>query len=120
MSRQKNCDREFSDIQKLRHENKKLKRQISSLRKQLARIDIGRYENLKELLHKHSEEDLQQRIEEENESQKQRWKCFECHDGILKLKIFERRDGIFYFRKCDNCTNRTKTQKWSEDVEGIK
>jgi hypothetical protein len=119
MSKRKHCDREYDDLQKLKYENRKLKRQVSSLRKQIARINIYEYENLKDLLDKHDQEDRHQTLIEQKEKDKKRWECFKCKVGYLKLKIFERRDGIFYFRKCNNCENRTKTQKWSEDVEGI-
>jgi hypothetical protein len=114
-----NREKEGTDFQKLKHENQRLKRQISALRKQIARIDIDRYYNLKEILEKHHQEDLDAYLAEEKEKTKKQWGCHSCNRGILKLKVFERRDGIFYFRKCDSCDNRTKTKKWHKDVEGI-
>ena len=120
MGRRKYGDREYDSLDKLKHENKRLKRQISALRKQVARIDINRYENLKDLLQKHDQEDVSEQVVKEQERLKKKWECHSCKQGTLKLKIFERRDGIFYFRKCDSCDNRTKTKKHDESVEGVK
>lgn len=118
--RNKYVDKELDELQKLKYENQKLKRQISSLRKQLARIDIDRYENLKDLLYKHANEDLEERIEEEKKKIKQQWECHICRQGFMKIHTISRRDGLFYYRKCTNCDNRTKTKPYNEKVKGIK
>lgn len=110
-------DREHTRLQRALKENEKLKRQISKLRKVIARIDLDRYENLRDIILQ------QENVKADTEPKKaelERWKCFECNDGVLRLKVFENRAGIRYYRKCDNCSNRTKAQNYTKDVEGIK
>ena len=111
------CDIELDQLQKLKEENKKLKKQIGSLRKQLSRIDLDRYENLKELIDKQRHED---EASAKTSKLLKKWKCYECGNGILKLLIFNRRDGTFYYRRCSNCDHRTRLQKYHKDVEGVK
>jgi hypothetical protein len=119
MKRRRYSHKEQDDLQKLKRENDKLKKQVSSLRKQLARIDINRYENLQDLMHKFDKEEVAENLENDKKVQEQKWKCHKCSDGVLRLKVFERLDGIVYFRKCDNCDNRTTTKKWDKSVEGV-
>ena len=116
----KNCDKEFSQLDRLKHENRKLKRQISALRKQLERIDVSRWDNLQELVQKQAEEDKIVEKSKKNNRLKQKWACFQCDDGVLRLIILNRRDGVFYYRSCSACNNRTKPQKYHKLVDGIK
>lgn len=120
MGRRKYSDGDYELLDKLKHENKKLKKQISALRKQIAKLDIDRYENLKELVDKHNEQDLEEQKIKEEEFLNKKWQCHECHEGVLKLKILERRDGIWYYRSCNLCKNRTKLKRYNSEVEGIK
>jgi hypothetical protein len=85
----------------------------------MARIDVDRFQNLKELL---DSQDRQEQEEVSREREVKMWSCWECKQGILKLIIMERRDGVFYLRKCDNklCHKQTKPQKYHDDVKGIK
>lgn len=119
MKRRKFNHKEEDSLQKLKRENDRLKKQVSSLRKQIARIDINRFENLQEILHKHDQIEAEEVLENDKKQLEKKWKCYECVDGVLRLKVFERQDGIVYFRKCDKCNNRTKLQKWNKDVEGV-
>jgi hypothetical protein len=119
MKRRRYNHKEQDDLQRLKRENDRLKKQVSSLRKQLARVDIDRYENLQDLIHKYDKEEAAEIIAKEHKAKEQKWKCYECPEGILRLKVFERQDGIFYMRKCDKCVNRTKLKRWSKEVEGI-
>lgn len=107
-------------IQKLKRENELLKKKISKLRKQIARIDLDRYNNLKDLLEKCDEEGREERLRQEQQRHIEKWLCHKCENGLLKLVIITRKDGTFYFRKCNNCPNRTGTQKYHSKVEGIK
>jgi len=116
----KYTDKEFDELQKTRYEIKKLKRQISSLRKQISRTDIDRYQNLKDLLHKHNESDLNEKLDEERQKMEKMWECHKCKEGFLKIHILPRRDGVYYYRKCSECNQRTKTQILGKEVEGIK
>ena len=119
MKRRRYNGKEQDDLQKLKRENDRLKKQVSSLRKQIARTDIDRYENLQDLIHKFDKEELAENLESQKKEQEKKWKCHKCSEGILRLKVFERLDGIMYFRKCDCCPNRTPMKKWNENVEGI-
>ena len=55
-------------------------------------------------------------------SLEEKWKCHTCNVGVMKLLIFTVKDTTSYFRKCSNqkCTNRTKPQTYTDDVEGVK
>lgn len=119
MKRRNYNHKEQDELQKLKRENDRLKKQVSSLRKQIARIDIDRYENLQDLIHKFDKTEAADIIAKQQQAKEQKWKCFECGTGILRLKLIQRLDGIFYYRACDCCGNRTKTQKWDKSVEGI-
>lgn len=120
MRRKHSKDREFDQNQRLKYENQKLKRQISSLRKQLARIDISRYEHIQDMLQEYDEQEVQDRIAKEKEQLKQKWKCWDCTEGYLKLIILDRRDGLKYFRKCNNCKKQTGVKNFTPDIEGFK
>jgi Zn finger protein HypA/HybF involved in hydrogenase expression len=119
MKRRKYNNKEQDELQKYKRENDKLKRQVSSLRKQLAKIDIGRYENLQDMMQKFDAQEVKENQENDIREQEKKWKCHNCSDGVLRLKVFERQDGIMYFRKCDNCDNRTELKKWNKNVEGV-
>jgi hypothetical protein len=110
--------KEFTEIQKLKHENQKLKRQLERLRKQLARVDFEEYSNIKEALEAQQREDVvfeQQNAEREITA---KWRCFQCSEDYLRLVIVQRPDGDFYFRKCPKCENRTRLKPFSENVQG--
>lgn len=61
-------------------------------------------------------------VEEARGELEEKWKCHTCSIGVLKLLIFNNREGTHYFRKCSNqkCTNRTKTKPYTQQVEGIR
>lgn len=118
--RNRYADKELDELQKLKYENKRLKKQVSSLRKQLARVDIDRYQNLKDLVYKHAKENLEDKIKAQRERLKKEWECHTCRVGFMKIHTISRRDGLFYYRKCTECDNRTPTKPYNEKVEGIK
>ena len=113
-------DKEQTEIQKLKTENQSLKKKLSTLRKQLSRIDVDRYQELRRFVDQEAEE---QHAEERAEIEKQvgkLWKCHDCIEGTLRMVMLERRDGVFYYRKCDACPKRTKTQRHDgKPKEGI-
>ena len=115
----KNCDKEASVLQKLKTENKMLKRQLARIRKQLERVDLEHYENVKEIVDKHEKEYQEVQFQEETEQLEKRWKCFECVDGVMRLKILTRRDGLKYYRMCDCCSNRTKAKPYNKRIQGV-
>ena len=97
-------DKEYDEVQQLKHENKKLKRQNARLRKLLDRIDLNRLDELKE------EEEVAKERDEV-------WRCFDCGKGTLRMKTIELRDGMRYYRECDVCEKRTKMQRLTKDVK---
>lgn len=113
-------DKEFDVLQKYKHENQALKRENARLKKELDRIDISKYEHLAELVAQQSFEDIQ--VEKKSKKQKllDKWECYECKEGHMRIHILQRPDGLFYYRKCSICRNKTKLQKYDESVEGIK
>lgn len=111
-------DGELKDIRRLKLENSKLKKQISALRKQLSRIDIDRYQHLKDMIEAHEEQDSTFDSTVALEELKTKWECHSCKQDYLKLILVPRMDGTFYFRRC-SCGNRTKLKKYHDGVEGI-
>jgi len=120
VGRIKRGDKEYDLTQRLKHDNKILKKRITSLRKQIARIDLDRYHNIRDLLSKYKAEDKEKLLEKEEEKIRNKWKCHSCTTDYLRLIIITRRDGMYYYRKCGNCDNRTKLQKYHEKIEGVK
>lgn len=114
-------DREYSRLQEVIHENKRLKRELSSLRKQLTRIDLDRHAYVKEIIDEHyAKEDQEETTGKMLKRLKEEWKCRKCHDGFLEIRIYTKINEAYYFRQCNNCSNRTKSQKYVPDrVIGI-
>lgn len=120
MGKTRRGEKDYDQLDKLKNENRKLKRQISSLRKQIARIDLDRYHNIRELLEKYDAEEQEEELQRQEEAAKEEWRCHDCDRDYLRLVVFNRRDGTFYFRKCFTCGKRTKTQKYHDKVKGLK
>ena len=116
-SKTKRSSSDFDQIDKLKHENQKLKRQISQLRKQIARLDLSRYTNIKELVDKYEHEDQEEKKKEHKDQIKKLWECFQCRSDHLRMVTFERKDGVFYFRKCNSCNHRTKLKRLTSDTK---
>ena len=117
MGRRKSS-RDLDQIQKLRYENQKLKKENSRLRKLIQRGQADQ-ELLHELITKQNEE---AQLEQTEKLLRNKWKCYECGEGVLKIHIMKRLDGVFYWRRCSNpeCDHKTKLQRYTKDVEGIK
>lgn len=113
-----NKDRENSASQTLKAENKLLKRQISRLQKLLARIDDPtRIQQLTELVDAQRREDKELHEDLVQSAASAKWKCFKCEEGTIKLLIFNRADGVFYFRRCAHCGNKTRLKKYHQGVQ---
>ena len=112
-------DTELTAIRKLKLENQTLKKQISKLRKQLSRIDIDRYSNLKDMLEAQAAENNTFDAKIELEDLKQKWMCEACKEDYLRIIIIPRADGLFYIRKCASCNHRTKFKKFTDEISGI-
>ena len=120
MRRRSLSEPELDLLQKLKRENQKLKRQINALRKQLDRVDLDHFQNLKEVLDSQDREEQEEAAKEEQQSQQKAWECWNCHQDYLRLTVLERRDGVHYYRKCGTCNHRTKLQKYTDKVGGPK
>jgi len=102
-------NKEIDPINKLKQENKRLKRELKSARKLLDRYLVAEEKGL-------IEEDIivpSKKRQKEKELIEQ-WKCYSCDVGVLRLI----RAGNRYFRKCDNCGKNTKSQLWDSKTEG--
>jgi hypothetical protein len=106
----KYTDKELDLLDKLKHENEKLKRELKTTRKQLDRYAVAEE---KGLIEKGVVTMGQKRRDEKALVEK--WRCYDCNQGILKLVIL----GNRYLRICDVCGKRTKSQVWHDKVEGI-
>ena len=115
--RRKYADKEYDELQKLKHENSRLRKSVRSLRKQISRIDLDRYSNLKNLIDKHLEEEHVDVLEKQL---KRQWECYKCGEGFLRLYTIARRDKTVYYRKCTECSNRTPIKPYTDKIEGIK
>lgn len=108
--------------QRLIHENQQLKKQISGLRKALARIDLDRYDMVKEMIQDHYKEEREEQGKEILESIRKSWACRECGDGTMEIYIYNRGPGTFYYRICSNapsCMNRTLAKPYTPGVKGV-
>lgn len=123
MGKSRRGSKEFSREQKLIHENKRLKREVSQLRKQLARIDLDRYDTVKGIIEQHYAQEREEEGKEILENLKKEWACRQCEDGHLEIFLYTKVDTTWYYRICSNaprCKNRTKAQRYTPDVKGIK
>ena len=103
--------------QRLLKENQGLKRTIQSLRKQLAKLDLDRYDQVCDIIEEHSSNNEGQEI---LSKLKDEWKCRECEMGYLEIILYSKINTLWYHRKCNCCPNRTKSQKYDpKSVQGI-
>lgn len=120
MGKSRRGSREISREQKLVHENKRLKREVSSLRKQLARLDLDRFTNVRELIEESYTAGQTSAGTEVIETLKKTWACKECNEGYLEIILYNKLSDTWYYRKCTSCNHRTKSQKYDPNrVEGI-
>lgn len=108
---------DFSREEKLVAENKKLKRELKSLRNLIKRSDLSRLEHLERVVNEQREFDKE--IKKQDSKRKDKWACHSCGRGHMIPRVFTRRDGDFYYRTCNNedCGNRTKMKKLNKDVD---
>jgi hypothetical protein len=120
LSKNTRGSKEFSRLQESLHENKRLKREIASLRKQLARLDLDRHSYVKDIVDEHyATEEQQETTEKMLKRMKEEWKCNSCPVGYLEINLYTRVGETMYFRKCNSCPNRTPSKKYEPDkVEG--
>lgn len=107
--------------QQLIKENQALKRENSKLRKICARNELNRYEDVKEVIEEHERTSGLNTTGSLLEALKREWACSrESCAGYLEVILFNKIDTIYYYRACNCCSNRTKSQKYDpKSVKGI-
>lgn len=114
-------EKERSREQELKFENAKLRREISSLRRQIARLDLDRYSHIRDIVEEHLL--LEEDTKDSNrifQSLKATWACYDCNKGYLEIKTYSKAGAPWYYRKCTNCAKRTKSKAYYEGVKGIR
>lgn len=120
MGRNTRGQKEFSKEQRLSHENQRLKKQVSSLRKQLAHLDLDRHGYVKEIIEEHYQLEEAQEGQDILEKVQKEWECHECRAGFLEIYVYNKPDGTWYYRLCSNCPHRTASQKYNPGIRGIR
>jgi len=110
--------KEFTALQKANKEIKMLKRQLSRLKKLIARINIEEYQNIQEAKEAQMRERIALKKDIETLEDAERWRCFSCEEDYLRLVIYQKVDQPYYFRRCPSCGKRTKAQKFNVDIKG--
>ena len=110
----RNCDREDTQVTKLKRENAKLKRDNAKLRKQISRLNIDhdRYRTLRELIHKQTQE------ARESKKQKKVRECWDCGKGTLDIMVLRIPGNPKYIRICNVCGKKTKAKAYTPEVDG--
>lgn len=98
MSRHHNREERINE--RLQEENRKLKAENRHLLKKLKQLSRGYYK----FLYSDTHEEEQEAVKEAKAVAKKI--CFDCRVGELQLSII----GSRYWRYCNNCDKRTKTQ----------
>ena len=111
-------EKELSQLQTARREIEKLKREVSSLRKQLTRLDLDRHSYVRDIVEEHYTRENNEAAMEIIESSKSFWKCRECSEGFLEIMEYPKMGISWYYRKCSNCKHRTKSQQLTPNVKG--
>lgn len=122
MGKTRRGDKERSREQELKYENQKLRREVSSLRKQLARLDLDRHVYVREIVEEHlAMEEVEESTEAMLKSLKNTWKCNNCHEGHLEIQLYNKMSETWYYRSCSNdCGHRTKSKIYDPNsVKGI-
>lgn len=114
-------DKDWTELEKYKVREKKFKREIARLRKMVQKLqEEHEMSGLLELVDVQRKEDKEIHDVEKGIELRKKWKCHECEEGIMILNIFNRKDGVFYFRRCYACGNKTRMKKYTNDVEGVK
>jgi DNA-directed RNA polymerase subunit M/transcription elongation factor TFIIS len=113
-----NKDKDLDELIKVKKENQMLRRQMSKLQKQVSRLSLDEHQHIKELLDSQDKENKELAKHIDKEQLLRRWLCHKCKEDYIKLIILQRVDGMYYFRRCPSCGNKTKLKKYTDSVVG--
>ncbi len=126
------------EIKRLKDALKRKEKEIEKLKSELKTYEAAFQKNiqflkgktkdlsLQELLDGAKKENNLKEIEDNKEIKfkelEEKWKCHKCNIGVMKLIVYNRHDGKWYLRKCNQnkCENRTDAKPFHDKVEGIK
>lgn len=114
--RSQKTDKELTRVQKIAHENKKLKEEIARLRKTIVRMDSGWCPGC---LKRYDEDGKNTKLPEPDISkpeQKDRT-CFKCNEGKLSIVKYYKMSEQWYYRACNKCSHRTRGKKFTPEVQ---
>ena len=103
-------DKEMDTLDRFKHENKKLKRELKTVRKIRDRYAVAEEKGLIE-----ENEIIPSAKRTKEKDIKAAWSCYKCNEGTLRLVII----GNRYFRKCDGCGKNTKSQQIHDNIKGV-
>jgi len=124
-----------SEVQRLKNALKRKDKEMEKLKSELRTYEAAFQKNIQFLKGKTKDLSLQELLdgakkeqnltkiekvkEETYQEFKQKWKCFQCNTGIMKLTVMPRQDGKYYFRACtnDKCKHRTELKPFTDEVE---
>jgi DNA-directed RNA polymerase subunit RPC12/RpoP len=118
-SRKPARDGEVNENKKLKLQNQALRRQIQTLRKELNKIDIDRYQYLKDLVQSQAKKDEQVETTITLNKLKDKWECFTCGKDFLRLVIIPKADKLYYMRRCPTCLYKTRLKPYTDSIEGL-
>jgi len=118
LSKNTRGDKEYSRLQTALNENRKLKRENASLRKALSKLDLDRHAYVRDIVDEHYAREDNDAAMSTIEASKSFWKCRECGEGHLEIIEYPKMGVSWYYRKCNNCRHRTKSQRLTADVKG--
>lgn len=101
-------EQDKTKLRQLANENKELRKEIKHLRR-----EILKSHNKKETEVKESDIPLPKKESKDGKD----WTCHKCNTGVLTKVEYTRIGESWYFRKCSDCTYRTRGKK-SIDEKG--
>lgn len=116
-SRTRRSGGEYDALDRMKHENQKLKRENARLRRIIDRVDFNEYNNIKEVVRQQTKEDRAMDIKSKRDKLQEKWRCHECGKGIMKPYLIDRRDGMRYYRSCTMCSHRTQLKPYHKGVD---
>lgn len=114
---------DFSYEERLQKENENLKKENKRLKKELSKakglIDrVGTPDKMAaidDLLRRQRKQERAIR-NKESQTSEDKWLCHDCGRGHLRIFIFNRQDGVFYYRTCDFCNKKTPMQRYNKET----